>query len=732
MDRVLDALRQYWGYDGFRPLQGEAMQCVLDHRDSVVVLPTGGGKSLCYQAPVMAMRGMAIVVSPLIALMKDQVDQLRACGIPAACINSSLDADERRAIADDVREDRIKLLYVAPERLVTDRFLEFVRGTRIAYIAIDEAHCISTWGHDFRPEYRGLSVVRDAFPTVGMHAFTATATEQVRGDMVEQLSLRNPTTLVGSFDRPNLVYRVQQRTDAVQQTRAILERRSGESAIVYCIRRKDVDAMASALCRYGCRALPYHAGMSDENRKANQEAFIRDEADVIVATVAFGMGIDKPDVRAVIHAGMPKSVEHYQQESGRAGRDGLEAECWLLYSGADFSVWQRILSELEGEAAEVADVKLRQMFDYCTGIQCRHRSLLSYFGEDYAKPACDACDVCLNEIDSLDEAEDIARQILIGVAQLGESFGGAYVAEFLSGGDSDERIQARGHENLEAYGTLSAHGKRGVRAWIEQLISQELLAKEGEYNVLRLTQEGRDLLEGAGAGVQLTKQAGRAKKRTRAAADSWEGVDEGLFEALREIRREIARGKGVPPYVVFGDAALRDMARLRPSTGGGFLMVRGVGKHKAGQYGDRFTAAIRDYCEAHGLGVDVGIGDTTLALDMGESGSDGPAPRKTKRMKQTDAKDRAAELFAEGRTVEEVCMEVQRAASTVVGYLVHYIQREAVKDPSPWVDEYTVGRIREARDSIGRRGLKAIYQHLEGDVNYGDIRITMACFINEV
>ena len=328
-----EALGKYWGFSGLLPLQAEAMSCVLQGRDSVVVLPTGGGKSLCFQAPAMCLPGLALVVSPLIALMKDQVRRLlRSCGVPAAFANSTLSRDERRRLALDVRTGRLRLLYLAPERLLAEGTLEFLKAARVSLVAIDEAHCISSWGHDFRPEYRGLKALKEAFPNVGIHAYTATASERVRRDIAEQLRLDNPEVLVGPFDRPNLVFKVQRRTDRLRQIRHVLDRRPNESGIIYCITRKDVDQTSAALAELGYRALPYHAGLTDEERRRNQEAFIDERVETIVATVAFGMGIDKPNVRYVIHAGMPKSLEHYQQESGRAGRDGLEAECCLFYS----------------------------------------------------------------------------------------------------------------------------------------------------------------------------------------------------------------------------------------------------------------------------------------------------------------------------------------------------------------------------------------------------------------
>src|SRR5512139_102402 len=382
-----------WGYDTLLPLQEEAIDAVLARRDSIVVLPTGGGKSLCYQAPAASIGTLAVVVSPLISLMKDQVDGLSAAGVPAAFLNSSLTAEERRAVEAGVARGRHRLLYVAPERLVLPTCLGLLRRAGVAFFAIDEAHCISQWGHDFRPEYRQLRALREAFPDVAIHAFTATATPRVRADIATELALRDPAILVGSFDRPNLVYRVRQRTDRLRQVTEALERHRGEAGIVYCIRRAEVDQLAEALRRRGFRAVAYHAGLADAERKHAQDEFITERADVVVATVAFGMGIDRSDVRFVIHAGMPKSIEHYQQEAGRAGRDGLPAECLLLYSGGDFGLWRSILMA-EGLPAPGAIPKLGEIYDYCQSGVCRHRFLVEYFGQSH-DGRCGACDVCL-------------------------------------------------------------------------------------------------------------------------------------------------------------------------------------------------------------------------------------------------------------------------------------------------------------------------------------------------
>jgi len=603
IEKIQGALAKYWGYNDFLPLQKEAMECVGRRRDSIVVLPTGGGKSLCFQAPAVVMGGLTVVVSPLISLMKDQVDALKECGVPAARIDSSLPAGEQQAALAAMRSRKLKLLYLSPERLVSGGFVELLRKTELSFIAVDEAHCVSMWGHDFRPEYRQLGVLKEVFPKITIGAYTATATQQVRDDIADQLHLENPAMLVGSFDRPNLVYKVRRRTNKLKQVCAVLDRHKSESGIVYCIRRKDVDETCASLRAKGYNVLPYHAGMADRDRKQNQDAFINEKVDAIVATIAFGMGIDKSNVRYVVHTGMPKSLEHYQQETGRAGRDGLEAECCLFYSGGDYGIWKDLLSETEPEAHKIAMVKLDQMYDYCTGGVCRHKAILRYFGQALGKDNCAACDMCLGELDCIDDALDTAQKILSCIVRLGQRFGGSYTAAVLTGSD-DKRILENKHNALSTYGLLRDYSKHTVHDWIEQLEGQDYLEKVGEYNVLNVTEKGWHVLKGK-ATPRLLKPAEKPARISKVVEDSWDGVDRGLFEALRRLRTAMARDKGVPAYVVFGDAALRDMARRRPSSPERLLEVKGVGRQKRREYGKAVLAAIRDYCQEHSLRTDV-------------------------------------------------------------------------------------------------------------------------------
>ena len=591
---IEEILKKYWGYSGFRPLQKEAMGCVLNGRDSIVVLPTGGGKSLCFQAPAIALPHLTLVVSPLISLMKDQLDALAECGVAAGRLDSSLSAQEKAVVLQRLRAGDLKLLYVSPERLLIEGFYDFLKSIGVSAIAIDEAHCVSMWGHDFRPEYRRLRVLREIFPGVPIGTYTATATVDVRRDIAVQLGLENPEILVGDFDRPNLIYRVRRRSNAISHIREVIDRHPGESGIIYCIRRSDVDETTATLSKNGYRAAPYHAGMTDTDRKKNQDAFINEEVDVIVATVAFGMGIDKSNVRYVIHAAMPKSLEHYQQESGRAGRDGLEAECVMLYSGLDYRIWRGIIEESEPGTQETGLAKLGKVYGYCSSVSCRHRALLEYFGQEFPAETCRACDICLGEVEGVDGAQIIAQKILSGVVRQKERFGADYTAGVLVGSRED-RIIANRHDQLSTYGILKDATRPVVRDWIEQLADQECIVRVGDYGVLKLTAKGARVLRGEETPLLLESRKKKAQpKKPAIEDDSWAGVDRKLFERLRKMRFELARQNNVPAYIIFGDVTLRDLARKRPKTPEELLSVSGIGLKKLDQYGEKILEIIRE------------------------------------------------------------------------------------------------------------------------------------------
>ncbi|WP_242631414.1 DNA helicase RecQ [Rubinisphaera italica] len=591
---MLPVLQQYWGYSAFRPLQKEAMESVMARQDSLVVLPTGGGKSLCYQVPALAREGMMVVVSPLIALMKDQVDVLIDNGISAAAVNSTLSVDERRMIAQQIEAGEIKLLYVAPERLCTAKMIDFLSKQKISAIAVDEAHCISTWGHNFRPEYRLLGELRNKLPDVDMHAYTATATEQVRHDICEQLQLKAPVVLTGNFDRPNLIYRIQRRQSLQTQVRKVIDRYPDSAGIIYCISRRQVDELSAALKEAGYRALAYHAGLENGERHRAQDAFLKEEVDIIVATVAFGMGIDKSNVRYVIHASATKSLENYQQETGRAGRDGLHSECVLFYSGNDFATWKRMLSDLTGDAALAAEEQLKTKSRYCSSLTCRHRALVEHFGQQYEKENCGACDVCLGEVELMPDSLVIAQKILSCVVRVDQRFGADYVANVLIG-SRDQRILDNGHNELTTYNLLKGFTKSTIRGWIDQLIDQECLLREEEHQTIKLTPNGRQVLHGEIEPRLL--QATKKSSTTKAEKPELQPDDQLLFEELRAERREIASEKGIAPFIVFSDVSLIDMAQKRPQTEAEFLNIHGVGQTKADQYAARFIERIKTYCE---------------------------------------------------------------------------------------------------------------------------------------
>jgi ATP-dependent DNA helicase RecQ len=605
---LAEVLERYWGYTAFRPLQEAAMGAIVEDRDSLVVMPTGAGKSLCFQAPAIVREGLAVVVSPLISLMKDQVDTLVGNGVSAACYHSALAPQVKSEVAAGIREGRYSLLYVAPERLVgegSDGFHALIGRRPLSFVAVDEAHCISQWGHDFRPEYRQLAELRSRWPHLSLHAYTATATGRVRRDIIEQMGLRDPLELVGSFDRPNLVYRVLPRSTLKKQLQDILARHKGQSGIVYCQSRKEVDALADWLVTQKIRAVPYHAGLDDDVRHRHQDRFLNEDVDVVVATVAFGMGIDRSDVRFVIHAGAPQSLEHYQQESGRAGRDGLEAECVLIVSGADFLRWKMML-ERNGELSEARKTLLRDMERYASSVGCRHQRLVSYFGEPWTKDDCGACDYCLGELEEMPDSVTLARKILSCVARVQQRFGILHVVNVLRGAET-ESVISRGHSLLSVFGLLKDASIDEVRGYIEQLIAEGFLAQtDGEYPILVMTADGVALLKdpAAAPGLVLARQRkvekGKLPRRSKTETESWSGVDKDLFEQLRALRLRVARERGVPPYVIFHDTTLRELARLKPADLDALRHIYGVGEKKVQDLGDAVLDVIRGRDEVMG------------------------------------------------------------------------------------------------------------------------------------
>ncbi len=729
LDKLRDAIARHWGFRELRPMQEQAMRAVLSGRDSLVVLPTGGGKSLCYQAPAVLRGGTTVVVSPLIALMKDQVDGLRANDVAAAQLDSSLSPAERFATEIDLREGRINLLFVSPERLVQTDLYRILQQIEVRTFAIDEAHCISHWGHDFRPEYRQLSRLREFFPGASVHAYTATATEQVRRDIIAQLALQGPEVLVGNFDRPNLTYRVLPRHDLMRQVVEVLDRHKDEAGIIYCLSRKEVDELAAALQKRGVSALPYHAGMQSEQRQATQEEFLQERCDVIVATVAFGMGIDRSNVRFVLHAGLPRSLEHYQQEAGRAGRDSLEAECVLLYSGADVMSWRSRIQnprdqETPPDPEHVASglKHLDEMDRYARGATCRHKALVQYFGQAYEAPSCNACDLCLGDTEEVPEAGVVAQKILSCVARVKESFGIGHVIEVLRGQNS-LKIQQRGHDKLTTFGILKDHNKADLRDWVYQLIGQQVLMQVGdEYPLLRLNAASWEVMRGERAVrlVQLVRRKkGEKPQKSQAAAASWEGVDQALFDALRNLRKELASERQVPPYVIFSDATLRELATVRPTALEKMRAVYGVGDAKLRDFGARFLAVIVKHCSEHGVAADV----PRPAAPTEEKGAAEP---RVSTAAASLRRERANDLFRQGAAIEDVMHQMGLKRGTIGDYLADFVRSERPASIEAWVDNVTCERVAEAARQVGTDRLKPIFLALGEKVEYDVIRLVVA------
>jgi ATP-dependent DNA helicase RecQ len=510
-----------------------------------------------------------------------------------------------------------------------------------------------------------------------------------------------------------ITYNVKQRDNILSQVCAVIDSYESESGIIYCIKRADVDDLCSKLSQKGYKVLPYHAGMSDEDRKKNQDAFIKDEVDIIVATVAFGMGIDKSNVRYIIHAGMPKSLEHYQQETGRAGRDGLEAECYMFYSISDLMTWQYILRDMDPKANEIALSKLKDMYEFCVAYNCRHKTILSYFGQEYDKENCGACDICLNKEEPLEDSLIIAQKIISCVLRLKIPYGIAYIGRVLLG-SKDKRILQAGHDKLSTWGILVGNGRQNIRGWIEQLISQGYLEREGEYSTINVTEKGWCVIKDNET-PKLFKQQEEPLEKSKTYIDSWEDADDNLFNALRLLRRKLADEQGVPAFIVFSDVTLRDMAGRKPSTLAEFLRVNGVGQKKCETYGEIFIKTITDYCKSNPVET-----NTSQVLPDGT-------------LKQADlnsSKQRAFELFAQNYLVENIVQMTGRANSTVIGYLEEYINKNKITCPSPWVDNETFLKIIDAVGKIGTDKLKLIFDYFDGQVSYDQIRISAACLIN--
>ena len=594
---IAGTLNRVFGFHSFRPNQEEIVRAVLAGRDAFAVMPTGGGKSLCYQLPACLLDGTCVVVSPLISLMKDQVDAAKSNGLMAEYLNSSLTAAQRGDVGRKLTAGKLDLLYVAPERLAADGFLDILKTVPICLFAIDEAHCISEWGHDFRPDYLLLSMIVEHFGDSPVAAFTATATQHVQQDIIERLALRDPHTVRASFDRPNLFYQVEPKDDADAQILSFVRSRPGEAGIVYRTTRDSTEGTAACLASQGVKALPYHAGLENEVRKKHQDAFSRDEVDVIVATIAFGMGIDKSNIRFVVHGDLPKNMESYYQETGRAGRDGEPAHCLLLFGRGDIVKIRYFINKIEDETERsIAGQKLNQIAAFASVNACRRRQILAYFGERLEAANCGACDVCAGQTEQIDATTE-AQILMSAVVRTGQRFGAMHVVEVVTGANT-QRIRRLRHDLLKTYGAGAERDKQYWRRIVDDLLGQECMVRtEGEYPVLKLTPRGEDVLYGREE-FHVLRQPSKRRRRARP-ADAVIEYDHALFEELRAVRRQLAADRNVPPFIIFSDRTLHEMAAHFPTTPDEMWNITGVGEKKLQQYAGDFLPVVNAYVRDH-------------------------------------------------------------------------------------------------------------------------------------
>ena len=709
---LLPLLKRYFGFTSFRPLQEEIIRDSLAGQDTFALLPTGGGKSLCFQLPALARNGLTVVVSPLIALMKDQVDALQASGISATFLNSSLNADESRKRLRGLHNGEFRLLYVAPERLMLSGFLSDLQKWNVTLIAIDEAHCISEWGHDFRPEYRQISELREHFPNVPFMALTATATGRVREDIVTHLKLREPSCYVASFNRPNLTYRVLAKNKPYDQLLDFLRARPKESGIVYCMSRKSTESVAQRLSEDGVKARPYHAGLTPTERSTHQELFLRDDVRVVCATIAFGMGINKPNVRFVVHYDLPKNIEGYYQETGRAGRDGLPGECILLFSPGDAVKQTMFIDEKPNpQEQQIAREQLQQMVHYAECAICRRSELLAYFGEEFSADGCGACDNCLSPRATFDGTL-AAQKFLSCVFRIREKNGFGvglnHIVEVLTGADT-EKIRKWDHAQLSTFGIGKEYSRPEWAAIGRELIRLGYLRQTSEkFSVLELTNVGAAILKQR-TKVTLTKPVTAPEKQARHVGEI--ACDETLFERLRELRKKLADERDVPAYIIFSDVALRQMARNYPENENDFARISGVGEKKLREFGEVFLNEIALHLATNPRQI------------FAEESFSAPPVRKAS---LNDTTRETLRRFRTGESVEQIASSRGFAASTIYGHLATAIEAGEIIDLNELLTAEAHEQIAAAFKKFGFGNIGGARELLGNKFDYGLFRIYRA------